>query len=129
MGLFDSVAGAVLGQVMGEKAGMAKIAMEMLNQQGGLTGILTKFQQAGFAEQVATWVGKGENASISANQIKEVLGSNMIANMAAKFGISPELLSNQLAQHLPTIIDKMTPNGKIDENSSHLLNTVLGVLK
>jgi uncharacterized protein YidB (DUF937 family) len=129
MGLFDSVASAVLGQAMGDKAGMAKIAMEMLNQQGGLGGILTQFQQAGFAEQVATWVGKGENASISANQITAVLGSNMIANMSAKFGISPELLNNQLAQHLPAMIDKMTPNGKIDADSSHLLNTVLGILK
>lgn len=129
MGLFDSVAGAVLGQVMGNKGGMAKIAMEMFNQHGGLGGILSKFQEGGLADVAASWVGKGDNASVSSNQITDVLGSGAIADMAAKFGISPDMLSSQLAEHLPGVVDKMTPDGEVNDNSGDLLGTVLGMLK
>ncbi len=130
MSLFDSVAGAVLGKVMGgNQGGMAQVAMEMFNQNGGLSGILEKFKAGGFAEQAASWVGKGENLPISAEQISSVLGSGTIAEMAAKFGLSPEVLSSQIAQHLPSVVDKMTPNGEVTADSGGLLGTVLGMLK
>ncbi len=129
MGLFDSVAGVVLGKFGGEQGGMAQIAMEMFNQNGGLSGILEKFKAGGLAEQAASWVGKGENLPISADQISSILGNGTIAEMAAKFDISPEMLSSQIAQHLPGVVDKMTPNGEITADSGSLLGTVLGMLK
>jgi uncharacterized protein YidB (DUF937 family) len=129
MGLFDNVAGAVLGKMMGDKGGMAQVAMEMFNQHGGLSGVLDKFKAGGLAEQAASWVGKGNNLPISAEQISSVLGSGAIADMAAKFGISPETLSAQIAEHLPTVVDKMTPDGEVTADSGNLLSTVLGMLK
>lgn len=129
MGIFDSVAGAVLGKVMGDKGGMAQIALEMFNQNGGLTGILDKFKEGGLAEQAASWVGKGENMPISAEQISSVLGNSAIAEMAAKFGIDPDTLSSQIAEHLPTVVDKLTPDGEVSADSGNLLSTVLGMLK
>jgi uncharacterized protein YidB (DUF937 family) len=113
----------------GEQGAMAQVAMEMFNQNGGLSGILDKFKEGGLAEQAASWVGKGENLPISAEQISSVLGNGAIADVAAKFGISPETLSAQIAQHLPTVIDKMTPNGTVEGESGNLLSTVLGMLK
>jgi uncharacterized protein YidB (DUF937 family) len=129
MGLFDSVAGAVLGQVVGEKSDMVKIGMEMFNQYGGLGGILTKFQEGGLADVAATWVAKGENAPVSSNQITEILGSGAIADMATKFGISPEMLSSKIAEYLPSMVDKMTPNGEVSNNTGDLLSAVLGMMK
>jgi uncharacterized protein YidB (DUF937 family) len=129
MGLLDSVAGAVLGKLGGQQGGMAQIAMDMFNQNGGLAGVLEKFQAGGLAEQAASWVGKGENIPVSADQISSVLGSGAIADMAAKFGIDPATLSAQIAEHLPTVVDKMTPNGAVEGDSSNLLSTVLGMLK
>lgn len=129
MGLFDSVAGAVLGKMMGDKGGMAQVALEMFNQNGGLTGILDKFKEGGLAEEAASWVGKGENMPISAEQISSVLGNTAIAEMAAKFGIDPDTLSSQIAEHLPTVVDKLTPDGEVNDNSGNLLTTVLGMLK
>ena len=130
MSLFDSIAGAVMGKVMGgEQGGMAQVAMEMFNQNGGLNGILDKFKEGGLADVAASWVGKGENLSISAEQISSVLGNGQIAEMAAKFGITPEVLSSQIAQHLPSVVDKLTPNGEVTADSGNLLSTVLGMLK
>lgn len=129
MGLFDNLAGAVLGKMMGDKGAMAQAALEMFHQYGGLEGVLEKFNQAGLGNLVASWVGKGENMPISPNQITEVLGGTTIADMAAKFGLTPEMLSAQIAEHLPNVIDKMTPDGKVEANSGDLLSTVLGMLK
>jgi uncharacterized protein YidB (DUF937 family) len=129
MGLFDSVAGAVLGKMMGDKGGMAQVAMEMFNQNGGLSGVLDKFKEGGLGDLAASWVGKGANLPISAEQISSVIGNGAIAEMAAKFGISPDTLSAQIAEHLPTVIDKMTPDGEVTADSGNLLSTVLGMLK
>ena len=129
MGLLDSVAGAVLGKLGGDSGGMAQVAMEMFNNNGGVGGILDKFKEGGLAEQAASWVGKGENLPVSADQISSILGSGAIADMAAKFGIDPSTLSAQIAEHLPTVVDKLTPNGAVEAESGGLLSTVLGMLK
>lgn len=129
MGLFDSIAGSVLEKMAGDKGGMAQIAMEMLNQNGGLQGVLAKFQQGGLGNLAASWVGKGENLPISADQISSVLGNGAIAEMAAKFGINPETLSAQIAEHLPTVVDKLTPDGEVPADNGNLLSSVLGMLK
>lgn len=130
MGLLDSVAGAVLGKVLGGgQGGMAQIALDMFNQHGGIGGVLDKFKAGGLGEAAASWVGKGENLPVSADQISSVLGNGAIAEMAAKFGISPEVLSAQLAQHLPGVIDKATPDGEVTADSGNLLTTVLGMFK
>jgi len=129
MGLLDGIAGQVLGKMMGDKGGMAQIALDMFNQHGGLEGVLAKFKEGGLGEAAASWVGKGENLPVSADQISSVLGSGAIAEMAAKFGIDPSTLSAQIAEHLPTVVDKMTPNGAVEANSGSLLSTVLGMLK
>lgn len=129
MGLLDGVMGSVLGKLGGESGGMAQVAMEMFNTNGGIGGILDKFKEGGLAEQAASWVGKGENLPVSAEQISSVLGNGAIADMAAKFGLSPETLSAQIAQYLPTVVDKLTPNGAVEAESGGLLNTVLGMLK
>lgn len=129
MGLFDSVAGAVLGKLGGDQGGMAQVAMEMFNQNGGIGGILDKFKAGGLGDAAASWVGKGENIPVTADQISSVLGSGAIAEMAAKFGIDPATLSAQIAEHLPTVVDKLTPNGEVEAGSGGMLGTVLGMFK
>ena len=130
MGLLDSVAGAVLGKVLGgNQGGVGQIAMDLLNNSGGLGGMLDKFKQGGLAEQAASWVGKGENLPVSADQITSVLGNDTITAMAAKFGISTEELSGKIAQYLPEMVDKATPDGAVTEKSGDLLSSVLGMFK
>lgn len=130
MGLFDSVAGAVLGKLGGQQGGVAQIALDMFNQYGGVNGVLDKLKENGLADEAASWVSTGANIPVNADQITNALGSGAVAEMAAKFGIDPADLSAKIAEHLPTVIDKMTPNGEVNEASSgDLLRTVLGMLK
>lgn len=129
MGLFDNVAGAVLGKVGGNQGNLVQLAMEMFNQYGGMTGILEKFNASGFAEQAASWVAKGDNLPISASQIVSALGAGTIAEMATKLDMSADELSSQIAQYLPKVVDKLTPDGVVSNNSAGLLGAVLGLLK
>ena len=129
MGLLDSIAGSVLGKFGGEQGSMAQVAIDLFNQNGGLSGILEKFKEGGLGETAATWVGTGSNAPITAEQLSSVFGNGAIAELAAKFGINAETLSAQIAQHLPNVIDKLTPNGEVSGESGNLFSTVLGMLK
>ena len=129
MGLFDSLAGAVLSNMGGDKGAMLQIAMDLFKQNGGLEGVLAKFNDAGFAEQAASWISKGNNLPISAEQVTEVLGSDSIAGIAEKLNLSPDSISEKIAEYLPQAIDKMTPNGEVDGNSGNLLSAVMGMLK
>ena len=130
MGLLDSIAGAVMGKLGGTEGGMAQIALDMFNQHGGLNGVLEKLKSSGLGDQVASWVGTGENQAVSPDQITSALGSSQIAELAAKFGITPDILSGQLAQHLPDVINKLTPHGEVPiDGDSNLLTSVLGMFK
>lgn len=129
MGLFDSLAGAVLSKVGGDKGAMVQVAMDLFNQNGGLEGVIEKFKSGGFAEQAASWISTGENLPISAEQISQVLGSDTVTEIAAKLGMDSGEISSKIAEYLPQVIDKMTPDGEVNANSGNLLSAVLGMLK
>ncbi len=108
MGLLDGLHG-VLGGVIG--AEMVSVVSHAIESQGGLSALVTKFEQQGLGGVVQSWVGSGPNQTISADQLHKVLGSATVQQMASKFGINPEVLLQQLSQALPQAVDKLTPNG------------------
>jgi uncharacterized protein YidB (DUF937 family) len=84
---------------------------------GGLGGLLQKFQQAGQGDVINSWVGSGQNQQIQPGTLGQVLGSQTVQDLAQKAGINPNDLLGQLAQHLPEIINKLTPNGRLPSQS------------
>jgi len=133
MGLFDAIKKAVGGgggasDAENEKQLLAAILQIIANQKtGGLQGLLKLFQDAGFAEQVSSWVGTGANQPISAGQIKEIFGGGKLTDIANKTGISEEATAAKLADMLPNIIDKLTLYGQIPEGD--VLTQRIGMLK
>jgi uncharacterized protein YidB (DUF937 family) len=135
MGIFDSVIGAVTGQLQ-QQGGLASVLGGLLannGELGGMSGLADKFNQAGMGDLLSSWIGKGENLPISADQISSVLGSDAIGNIASQLGIDPAVASNQLSQMLPGLIDQLTPNGALAEgglgNSGDLMGMLGGLLK
>lgn len=121
MGLLDSVMGAMSGKT-GEGGGAnALIGMigSVIQQNGGLQGLANKFSQSGGADAFASWVGMGQNQSVSGNQIQQALGSEQVRALASKIGIDPAQASTLLAEYLPKVVDKLTPQGQIDPNANH----------
>ncbi|MBY0346187.1 MAG: YidB family protein [Neisseriaceae bacterium] len=79
---------------------------------GGLTNLLS---QMGLSDQVNSWIGTGENQPINADDIHKTLGNNgVLGNLASQANISETEAANGLAQILPQLVNKLTPNGKID---------------
>jgi uncharacterized protein YidB (DUF937 family) len=107
MSLLDGVLGGAIG---GE---MATVVNSFIQQHGGVQGIVSQFEKQGLGPTVQSWVGNGANQPISADQVHQVFGSGVIAQMAAKAGMNPQDLAQKISQVLPGAIDKMTPTGKI----------------
>lgn len=129
MGLFDSVAGAMMNKVMGDKGPLAKLAMELFQQYGGLPGILQTLKAGGLSEQVDSWVGKDANMSVNAQQIGAALGSSVLAGIAAKLNMTNEELSGKIAEYLPDVVNQLTPNGVVENNPPLIMSRLMGMLK
>src|SRR5689334_9729838 len=121
MGLFDSVFGATSGKTGGAGGANALIGMvgSIIVQNGGLQGLADKFSQNGAGGAFSSWVGTGQNQTISGNQIQQALGSEQVRALASKIGLDPAQASTLLAQYLPKVVDKLTPQGQIDPNADH----------
>ncbi len=83
---------------------------------GGLQGLLGQFQNAGLGSVAQSWVGHGANQSISPDQVRSVFGDQQIQQMSQQSGMPQQDLLSQLAQHLPSVVDRMTPNGQMPGN-------------
>lgn len=131
MGLFDSIAsnllggalggqnsgvlGAIIGQVLsGQHGDLGSMLGGMLNQAGGLPGLMQKAQQMGMGDIVASWVSPGKNESINHDQLTGLLGQDAIQGVASKFGVSSSELTPLIASVLPQLVDKLTPEGSVN---------------
>lgn len=121
MGLFDEIAGKAMGMfggAEGEDKGLLNGLVEMVSgggAGGGLQGLVQTFQEKGLGDEISSWVGTGQNLPISPEQLKEGLGSDVIQNLAAKAGVSPDEVTAKLSEHLPSFVDKLTPDGVVPE--------------
>ena len=134
MSLLDQLAGQAMS-ALGNKgadgeasSGLMASVMDLVNQHGGLPGLLQKFQESGLGDQVASWIGTGANAPVSGEQIKDALGADTISQIAEKTGVAPDAASGGLAALLPQLIDKLTPNGQVPEGND-LVSQGLNMLK
>ncbi|MTW11615.1 DUF937 domain-containing protein [Pseudoduganella eburnea] len=119
MGILD-----VLSQFSGgnHPEGMLEAVTTMLNDPriGGLQGLVTKFQQGGMSGVIATWVGTGQNQPISPDQLQSVLGNEHLQQIASQLGLNPQEVAGHLAQLLPQVVDKLTPDGTIPQDGGGL---------
>ena len=118
MGILDSLENSpafkgALGQL--EAAVMPVVLSEVLGNgsQGGLNAIVAKLEQAGFGDQVKSWIGNGQNLPITAEQLQQALGSDTVKQLAARFNIPFDQLARVLAQQLPQAVDHASPDGRL----------------
>lgn len=107
----------LLSGLTGGSSGVMQTLMStlMTNQQGsgGLAELIQKLEQGGLGPAVQSWVGTGENQAVSPQQLHSALGEEQVQQIAGQAGMQPHDLLSMLAQNLPSIIDKMTPNGQV----------------
>ena len=131
MGLFDDVAGKVMGGMRGGQGGSGNLlgmVTELIQQSGGLSGLLQKFEGAGMGDLVSSWVGNGENQPVEAGQVSAALGGDTLNHLASKFGVDAGEVSGMLAQVLPQAVDGLTPNGEVDDSTPVSESGLAGML-
>ena len=136
MGMLDGLLGSIMGGMGGStgsggqpQSPLLAIALQMLQQNGGIEGILGKFQQAGFGEQADSWVSTGQNMPIDPGALGQIFGQGELGQIARQTGMSHDEVSGGLADLLPGLIDKMTPQGQVPGESSDLVNQALAMLQ
>jgi uncharacterized protein YidB (DUF937 family) len=115
--------GDVLGQMMGggqrSGGGLGDILGQVLGggggSGGGLGGLLRQFESAGLGDQARSWVSPGQNQPLSPDALGRVFGADGLAAIARQAGLSERETTAGLAQLLPEIIDRATPQGQIPD--------------
>jgi uncharacterized protein YidB (DUF937 family) len=120
MGILDNLENMAMSKVAGSNPEAAGVLQMIQNHPGGINGLVQAFHDNGMGAVVNSWVGGGANQAITPDQIQKVLGSGPVQALAQKLGVSPEQASSTLSQLLPTVMDKLTPNGAVPEQSSLL---------
>jgi uncharacterized protein YidB (DUF937 family) len=80
---------------------------------GGLGDLLKQFQDAGHGETAKTWVNTGANKPISSGDLANALGADQINTLMSQSGLSREELLQGLSQHLPEVVNQLTPEGRL----------------
>jgi uncharacterized protein YidB (DUF937 family) len=90
---------------------------------GGLGDLVKQFQQAGQGSAANSWVGNGPNNPITPDVLARVLDSDQIKTLMANSGLSRDELLAALSQHLPALVNELTPNGRLptEQEASHLM--------
>lgn len=114
--------GDILGQMMGggqRGGGLSDILGQVLGgaggSGGGLGGLLRQFESAGLGDQARSWVSPGQNQPLSPDALGRVFGADGLAAIARQAGLSERETSAGLAQLLPEIIDRTTPQGQVPD--------------
>jgi uncharacterized protein YidB (DUF937 family) len=113
----------------GGGAAIVAILLQMLQQHGGLGGLLSQFQQAGYGKQADTWVSTGGNQPIDGDILSQVLGAGEMDRIAGQLGMPRREAADQLASALPEVVDRMTPAGTVPSDSEALVNRALEILQ
>ncbi|MEO6966805.1 MAG: YidB family protein [Acidobacteriaceae bacterium] len=111
MSLMDALT-SIAGGASSEHTGIADALSQVMQEHpNGMSGILDQLKQNGLAEQVESWVGSGENKSITPEQVQQGFGSATVANLAQRAGISPTVASGVLAVVLPLVVSHFSNSG------------------
>jgi len=138
MSLLKSLTDTVLNAA-GQKAGLLdavlqnpklmEAAMGLLSKDspvGGVQGLLDNFQNAGMGDAVQSWLGDGANKPVAGADIEQALGGDVLQHVAAKANMAPSDASSVLAEALPAMIDKLTPQGEAQDMDFGSLQSMLG---
>ena len=135
MGLLDGLLGSVLGGMAGQQnqaqggGQLLQMVLTMLQQNGGIEGLLAKMQQAGYGGQAQSWIGTGQNQPVPPDALSQIFGQGQLADIARQLGMSREDAAGGLARTLPDVVDRMTPEGRIPEDTNDLVAQTLAKIQ
>jgi uncharacterized protein YidB (DUF937 family) len=127
----DNPLGSALGRMGGSVAASALVALafRVLQQNGGIGGLVDKLRDAGLGQHASSWVGTDDNIPVDADQLKSAFGADQLAQLASQLGLTADQASRGLAQVLPDLVNQMTPSGEVPANDRDLISDALATLR
>ena len=113
-----------IGQIAGSTATLMTALPALLSEllgaaegatAGALPVILAQLENAGLGDKVHSWLGHGENETITPEQVASAIPLDRRAAWAKEAGIGVEQLDVLLAHILPELVSKATPEGRVSE--------------
>ena len=86
-------------------------------QPRGLDDLVDKFVSHGLGEVINSWISTEENLPVTAAQISQVFGVDIIAEVARRAGVATDNAAFSIALILPHMVDSLTPSGRIPPGS------------
>lgn len=90
----------------------ARLDREAGDGETGLDGLIDRFQRGGLGETIESWIGHGDNRPVQPRQLADALGPDTVDALQQRTGLQRDDLLSQLAQALPQVIDRLTPQGR-----------------
>lgn len=124
--ILGSAASSILNNSGNGQSTAMQLIQALLQSQGGIEGIIKRFQESGLEGILKSWISTDEeNQPISANQVVEVVGQENMSQAAEKVGVSELDASNLLAEYLPEMVDMLTPNGQLPDLNNLNVNDLM----
>lgn len=133
MALMDSLLN-VAAQALGGKDengqnSLTEMAMNLVQQQGGVGNLINQLQRGGLGDVLNSWVSNQQsNLPVSGSDLQNALGSDAISQVAQKFGLDSQQAGDMLAQILPNLVDKATPNGSAQDADGFGLDDIASAI-
>ena len=90
-------------------------ALQMFGNSGGLSSLVSNANSQGLGHIVGSWIGTGPNQSVSADQVRSLVGQDRMSQFADRAGVSSGVAGAALAHILPVLVDSLTPHGKLPQ--------------
>ena len=103
------------------------VAQQVVEQNGGVQGLLNRFHQAGFGEHVQSWLN-GDPKPLTGNQLSDVFSGEQLDHWASQIGVDQNMLKTILAEGLPFVMDYLTPNGQVPSETPNIKSLLKGFL-
>src|SRR5262249_33146970 len=96
-----------------QHSSLVQSALQMFGNQGEISNLHQNAQSHGLGHIVQSWIGNGANQPVDASQVEGLVGEERVDELATRAGVSHSQASSALSRILPTIVDKLTPQGKL----------------
>lgn len=102
-------------QTAGDSDVMAGVLQTLVGDGDRLDigGLVNALQGGGLGAVAASWLGDGDNAAISVDQVKQVIGDSRIHEAATQLGTDENQLLDGLSQVLPQMVDRSSRGGSL----------------
>jgi len=120
MGVLDSVLGTGAAGASGKNAlKVAAVlgASELVRRSGGLSGLRDKMQNGGLGNVFGSWVNRGANQPVDPGHLDKAVGGGLLAQLAEKLGLPRDQAAAHLADVLPEVVDRATPDGRLPDDN------------